>query len=255
MPIYNEETEKWEVSTERQNKSPVVAPISVDSTDLSDEQAAQLFEAFYQAGFEVGEVPKCVVFNKEDGWITQTNWEYFEVYNDRTFFTDSSEHKSISFQEAMIHLNSWKKLPKPAGDIKQEDDVMIKNLVKKIKKVRQSSRLVFSYTNGKTYTARGVERWYITNDPDYSRQCLCYSAKTKTNDGFIKEQTISVPLTNQLVKVVAEVPISQENGDVVVESKVVLDLQPIETVKVSSQRPHARSKEEYLASLKQHLED
>lgn len=248
MPIYNEETKKWEVSTERQNNNPVVAPISVHCQDLSDEQAAQLFEAFYQAGFGVDEVPECVESNR-DYRITYTDWDYFEIRNNRTFFTDTSTNYPISFEGAMIHLNSWKK----EGDmtVKQQQNQQteeVKTLVKKIKKSRQSSRLIFTYTNGKTYTVRGVEHWYTTNDPYYSRQYLCYSAKTETNDGFIKEQTISVPLTNQLVKVVAEVPTSQENGDVVVESKIVLDLQPIETVKVSSQRPHARSKEEYLKS-------
>lgn len=259
MPIYNEETEKWEVSTERQNRTPVVEPISVHCQDLSDEQAAQLFEAFYQAGFGVDEIPKCVMFPLPRSWFyySHDNFDSFRINSSGNTYFGGPTGYEISFEEAMIRLNSWKK----EGDMTVEQQRQnqqteeVKNLVKKIKKSRQSSRLIFTYTNGKTYTVRGVEHWYITNDPDYSRQYLCYSAKTETNDGFIKEQTISVPLTNQLVNVAAEVPTSQENGDVVVESKVVLDLQPIETVKVSSQRPHACSKEDYLAALKQHLED
>lgn len=127
------------------------------------------------------------------------------------------------------------------SDTNQEEDKMTERNKEPKNKPKTQSQLVFTYTNGKKYVVRGLQRVKVSLNGSKFQVDYTHT----TYDG-VKDQTsnVSVYVTNELVKV------EKINIDNSVE--VVLDLSSNSAKAVEgSKKPrgNARSKEEYEAML------
>ena len=74
------------------------------------------------------------------------------------------------------------------------------NQVKKGTKPRRGNRLVFTYTNGATYTVRGI----VSAEFNKSSMTINYHTKKVGLDGSITEENVNRPVTNEISTVVLE---------------------------------------------------
>lgn len=104
-------------------------------------------------------------------------------------------------------------------------------------KTRLAPRLVFTYTNGATYTVRGLEKAQVAN------MYVNYFASTVDAEGNATVTEVKRRITNEFETVVIELP----NGG----KRVLLDLRADRTKKIEKPPRKHKSREEYEAERAQ----
>ena len=132
----------------------------------------------------------------------------------------------------MIRLESGADYQLPGTQIQESNKKM-----KKGTKPRSGDRLVFTYTNGATYTVRGI----VSAEFNKSSMTINYHTKKINLDGSVKEEKVSRPVTNEISTVVFEHAIGLTH--------TLLDLRPkTEKVKeVNKPTRNKRTREEWEA--------
>ena len=132
----------------------------------------------------------------------------------------------------MIRLEPGTDYQLPSTQIQESNKKM-----KKGTKPRSGDRLVFTYTNGATYTVRGI----VSAEFNKSSMTINYHTKKINLDGSVKEEKVSRPVTNEISTVVFEHAIGLTH--------TLLDLRPkTEKVKEVQKPPrNKRTREEWEA--------